>query len=258
MSSLWKLSLGWLALLGSLQALPVLQLDIAGGTYDSATQSVVAPGEQFDLYALVNSGSSKFKGTNDYYLSAAVIPQGTRLTAPFGSFSVTHGGVTTVFSASQNMVYGTPPTDVTDIDSAEAYEALTDWNLPNFSNDLKDHGIYDTSFGQLVFSFSNANRATSYNVQNSPGGLSASPTGSLYYELFHVDTSALTAGFTVHFDLFWLDANGDVAQFAPFSHDAQGIVQVPDSNPTALLVGSGFVVLLGLQLRIRRSFRKSR
>lgn len=233
----------FVALTATSQALPVLQLDIGGGTYDPVTQSIVASSEQFTVHALVNTKSKKYAGLGGYSLSAAVIPQGTRQTDPFGSFTISweQGGsaYSQTFSGA-NMFYGTPPIDAMDIDSAEAYQAFTDWTPTNYAGDLSSHSVFETVYGQIDFDFEAGNQAANYNVQNNPGGITPSNSGKLLYQNFNVDISSLAAGYTVHFDLF--RANGpDIIQFAPYSHDAQSqpgtYTNVPEGGSTLLLLG---------------------
>src|SRR5688572_28398553 len=81
-------------------SLPSLQLDIAGGTYDQATQTIIAPANPFRLYALLDPATISSAGT--FYLSAAIILKTT--TGGFGSFTV--NGVT---YSSANMQHGNPP-----------------------------------------------------------------------------------------------------------------------------------------------------
>src|SRR4026208_915366 len=59
------MNLGW--------AIPSLQLDIAGGTYDSASQTIIAPANPFSLYSLVHPSTLSAGGT--FYLSAAIVPK---------------------------------------------------------------------------------------------------------------------------------------------------------------------------------------
>jgi len=215
------MNLGW--------AIPSLQLDIAGGTYDSASQTIIAPANPFSLYSLVDPSTLSAGGT--FYLSAAIVPKTSD--GSFGSFTV--NGVT---YSSANMVYGNPP-------------SLT---LEN-SGELPSHGIYDTYYAEIAFQFDPNNKALSYNTATTPGGFTSSDSGSLLYSAFNVDMSGLLNTTTVHFDLYnvKLDRKGNlvVDQFAPFSHDAQGAsFQVPDSSSTMVLLGIGMIVLEGFRRRI--------
>jgi hypothetical protein len=210
-------------------AIPSLQLDIAGGTYDSSSQTIIAPANPFTLYSVVDPSSISAGGT--FYLSAAIVPKTS--VGSFGSFTV--NGTT---YSSANMVYGNPP------------------SLALENNDqLGSHGIYDTYYAEIAFQFDPNNTALSYNTADNPGGLTASSSGSLLYSAFTVDMTGLLDNYTVHFDLYnvKLDKQGNIEidQFAPFSHDAQGGSRpVPDSSSTMVLLGIGMIALEGLRRRI--------
>ena len=215
------ISVGW--------AVPSLQLDIDGGTYDSSSQTVIAPSNPFKLYALLDPATISSAGT--FYLSAAIVPKTT--VGSFGSFTV--NGVT---YSSANMQYGNPP-------------SLAIHN----SDELASHGIYDTYYAEIAFTFSSGTTAVEYNSQDDPGGLVAG--GSLLFEDFDIDISGLLANYTVHFDLYnvKLDNKGNVEvdQFAPFSHDAQGgSRQVPEGASTVLLLGLSLVGLEGFRRRFTK------
>jgi hypothetical protein len=59
-----------------------------------------------------------------------------------------------------------------------------------------------------------------------------------------VDVSHLSAGSTIHFDLYSekFRAGGDIDadRFAPFSHDAESVEVIPEPS-TLLLLGTGLV-----------------
>jgi hypothetical protein len=198
--------------------LPLLQLDISGGTYVGALEDTVfATSESFTLYALLDS--KKSPDLSGYYISAALVPN-PEGSLPAGSF--TFDGTSVALST---LIYGAP-------------------------NGLPSHDIFDTYYKEFGFNFDSNNKASAYNSQDNPGGPNPDPTGTLYYASFSVDATGLPAGYGIHFDLYSKDGNGAVDKFAPFSHDAQTAVPEP---ATMLLLGSGLVGLAGF----RKKFRKS-
>ncbi len=199
---------------GAARALPVLQLDIAGGTYDNATQTVVTGASQFDLTALLNSTSA----SGHYFISMALTPQ-TSVGGDYGSFMVNGHTV----HATADMVYGTPP-----LEADQSFDP----------GDLAAHNIYPTYFYEYAFAFDPAQTVAAY---NSADGTTA--PGTLFAQTFHLDVSGMTGGAGLHFDLYDEVARGgdlDVGRFAPYSHDAEF---VPPSVPEPGTLG-----LLGLGL----------
>lgn len=228
-------------------AVPQLQLDIIGGTYDPLTETIVATSSTITLLAILTPKNNATQAqinallAETYYISSAITPDvsvGTSL----GSF--TFGGVP--FNVTGDMVFGTPPLD-----------ALEQFHDPG---DLAKHGIFPTYFSEHAFQFSAANTTSTYNSQDSPGGGGFNPGGTgSYYAQIEIDVSNLNAGYGLHFDLYNTEVknNGDidVDDFAPFSHDAE-VLPGPGPGPgpgipepaTFLLLGAG----LGL-LRRRKS-----
>jgi hypothetical protein len=204
----------------SAYALPMLQLDISNGYYDTQTDTVFASNDNFTLYALLNSKNNQALQATYFIAAALVGPHGTKVSSPgdYGSFTI--GGAS--YDATTSMTYGNP-----------------------FGSKLK-HGIYATYYNAISFKFDPNNTATAYNTADSPGGFMAYNTGNfLYYAPFQVDTSRLAHGYSLHFDLYSKNNNGKIDKFAPFSHDAQSAhAPIP---PSVWLFGSGLVGLIALR-----------
>jgi len=235
---------GLLAVSGanSTWAVPFLQLDVAGGTYDPVTETIIASGIPFTLYALMDPTSSHYVSSAPFYISAAILP--TTSASSFGSFKV---GSTTYNAG--NMQYGTPP-------------------VSTLFPDLPSHGVFPTEYAEIGFSFNPLNKATSYDTSLHPGGFAASSSGTLLYQAFTVNITGLAAGDIVHFDLYdeTVKLGEKGASYgednAPFSHDAQsttstgggsGDPKVPDGGATAALLGAAMMGLGALRRKITQS-----
>ena len=226
---------------------PTLQLDIVGGTYDTASETVMATSNSFSLYAYgLSSGNGAVSTTTNYYLSMALVPA-TSTPGSFGSFTINGGAPINITS---DMVYGDAPIET--IAALQGHDA----------GDLGEHGIFPTYFTEKQFTFSSANQSGMYNTQDNAGWGPQAGTG-MYYARFDFDISGIAAGYGLHFDLYnetisvcgkaknCTSGDVDVNNFAPFSHDAQGMVtNVPEPETYAMmLAGLG---LMGFVARRRR------
>src|SRR5262249_38960822 len=149
--------------------------------YDSATETIVNTSNPFNLWALLDTTKLDSSGPITYYISAAIVPKVGPAVKPgqFGSFKI--NGQT--FTDSVGMQYGTPPLDA-------------------LFPDLPTHGIYSTYYAEIGFTFDPTKKALAYDTALNPGGLIASPNGTLLYNTFNIDVSGLAAGYQLHLDLY--------------------------------------------------------
>lgn len=265
-----------LGLATSAHAIPTLQLGIENGTYDNSTHTILASGNPFNLFAyLIPDTSNTLSDT--YRLSIALVPKTGPGGSTLGSFTIDPGtGPIKIINVTADMTYGVPPLETVATQSSDP-------------GDLSDHGIFDTFFYELAFTFAAANQSAQFNTQDYPArNPSNYPGTGMYFHKFVVDTASLDPSVVLHFDLYNTkictgngqgNGNGrgnkngqgngnsggqcqvagdvDISQFAPFSHDAQSIV--PPSPPPPpedvpepgilWLLASG---LLGLRFWARR------
>lgn len=220
---------------GPVLALPNLQLDISGGTYNNASETIVAADNVFTLYALMQD-SKKTTLNQTYYLSAALFPK-NNLTAESGV-----DGGSFLFNGKQidvtsGMVFGIPPLETA---------------FDKDPGDLCKHDIFETYFTEFAFTFNEEMKVAAYNTAEVE-----LVSGELYRQEFKVDLTNLKDGYGIHFDLYSEQVRSgdiDVDQFAPFSHDAEGSHKnpppaVPEPS-TLILLGFG---LLGLVVHGKRS-----
>jgi hypothetical protein len=213
----------FLLMANTASAIPVLQLDIVGGTYDGNT--TVTSSGSFQLVALINPFSGLYDGSIDnYYISAALVPKQDYS----GSLSPSITG------------------------SNLTGNVLSDYGDPGL-----EHGIFDTYYWEYELQFT-PYKVESYDVAEVSGThtLPTSWDGSgkyLFAAILDVDVSSLLADSNidaVHFDLYAKDglvASNNIK--APFSHDAS---TVPEPT-TMLLFGAGLVGLAGFG---RKKFKK--
>lgn len=233
------------------QAVPLLQLYIDGGTYDTVTETIVTDSDTFTLAALltVNGTVVDDNGTVEeansridwlslpYYISVALVPQtDTQMnlgTVDFGSDTI---NVTGDGTDPMDMVYGQPPLD--------GYLA---------NKDLPTHDIFDTYYYETQpFYFLETQVTPTFNTQDAAmdGYITPDSSNVSYYLKWEVDVSNLDPEYDIHFDLYNLTSQIEIAKrdrvqikdikvFAPFSHDA-GTTTVPEPG-TLVLLGIGML-----------------
>ncbi len=233
----------------AVQAIPTLQLDVGDGWYNNADQTIYSSGPSFTLYALLNTKEAEDALKRTYYISAAVeykngaVPN---IAQSLGSFSVNGEKI----DVTSDMIFGTPPlTELPDVQGKT----------------LSPHGIFPTFYYEFDFKFSKLNQTTPYDTEFNPGGFSNTGKG-MYYAAFSIDTSALAAGYSIHFDLYDETIKEisekikigrksttitydqvSIDQFAPNSHDAQSGHRVPDGGASLSLLGFALAGVAGLR-----------
>jgi hypothetical protein len=205
--------IGMVILVAPAHSVPILQLDIAGGTYDPATETIITSDSNFTLYALFDASKKKSQGLiNDpFYIAAALVPT---VPNPSGAPSLLIDNVTPSF-----------------------YTNSTPQNLAT-------HGIFPADYWEFQFTFDPNQTVPQYNTQDDPGGpptVSGGSGNELNVAIFDVSVSGLD-GYYLHFDLYHKSANPGVDLVAPFSHDAM-LVPEPASM---FLFGVGLLGLAGL------------
>lgn len=209
-------------------AIPVLQLTIDGGTYNTSTQTTVTSNKIFNLYSLLTADSE----AGEYRLSVAVVPKMAEVAnGDYGSFELN----TKTFNVTADMIFGAPPE-----------EAII------HKDELQSHGIYDTYYLEYDFNFEPLNTSSAYDVVD-PGNVgvapSARPGTGAFWHLFAFDVTKMTIG--LHFDLYKVDPLTGLmlsgkGSFAPFSHDAEDGPtgnNVPEPQSLTLL-GLGLIASL--------------
>lgn len=193
-------------------SVPTLQVDIAGGTYDPVTETIVTANETFTVRAWLSPKQQNATEllSSSYVISMAIAPMVGSGFNPDNSSFVFDGQTINV---TEDMEYGVPP--------------LEDYVLHD-PGDLPKHGVFETYFAEWEFHFDESAEYKKVNVQDDPGAALMTGTGS-YVVQFTVDVSGLSGSVNgkqigVHFDLYnkTIDpVDVDVDKFAPFSHDAE-------------------------------------
>lgn len=180
-------------------AIPNIQLYVAGGSWDAATETWVTSSSTFDLYVIAKSGINNVK------VSMALDR------AP-GGCSVDVNGTNY-----NSFTYGYPPL---------SNDPAT-WD--GGSEDLAKHGIYPAWFTE----FNAGNYGNSGKIGDATGGGTWLPTsgylpgaGGTRGE-FRKFSIKVNGDCGVHFDAYTLNSDGTIDKFAPFSHDAEKTGKTP-------------------------------
>jgi len=210
-------------------AVPVLQLDIAGGQYDHASETIVTSDDSFTVYAYGTPQGNNWAARRQVlgrtlYLSVALTPETSRYGAAAGSFTV--NGVT--YQATADMTYGVPPIE-------------SNGTAGHDGGDLGGHDIFRTHFVEIPFELTSASPTSGEYDTQDHAGQGPIAGDDMYYAAFTVNTSGLAEGYELHFDLYGVQrrhgGDRDIDIFAPFSHDAATIPGGrPVPEPTAAIV----------------------
>jgi hypothetical protein len=222
-------------------AIPLLQLEVTNGVYDTVDEDTVATTNAFTMYAyLTPPNNASVADINKllaqtFYISAAISPKVSATNPNLGSFSFNG----TTVNATSDMTYGTPPMPAT------------------FSSDIPSHGIYETYFKEFSFKFLAANKSAAYDVQTATQFDAPQPVlpgnKEMYYAAFTVDISALNPTKQLHFDLYTVSTDKKGTKYlekAPFSHDASSGMHAPEPG-TWVMLGTGLAAIAA-QIRRRR------
>ena len=194
------------------QALPVLQIDIEGGSYNPAdpnvllNESTLINSDQFTVDAIFTPGGGASIPADTYYLIIA--------------FADRDGNAVTGIDSGQVLVVGV---------ALSTFYQGTPSGLPPY-------GPYPTYYASVEFNFESAVRITTYNVEEDPGDPILNPTGQSLMMQFDIDRSGLSSDYLITFDL----VGG--GKFAPPSHNGASVPPVPEPGTIGLLgIGAGLL-----------------
>lgn len=215
---------------GLSQAVPNLQLFVAGGTYDEVSESWVSTSGTFDIYVIgANEALSNVKVSMALGMAQADNPN--------GSVSVDVSG-----STYDEWIYGFAP-----IVTAPGFDP---------GDDLAGHGIFPAWFTEfdagnfgLVGGVGDVQPQPDYYDPSTDGYLAGSQTLGEY----KVFTISATGTAFLHFDAYTVNPDGSIQYFAPFSHDATMYPPPPGVPEPASLI---LFAIGGMGLGIYRKLRQ--
>ena len=223
------------------EAVPLLQLDIVGGTYDDPTESIVISAPTATVVALGTASGATSQddllGKTTYLSVAAVFDNGgdVEISELWGT-SIVIDGVT--FDET-DFVIGAPP-------------ATSDDKF------IGGHGVYDTAFLEIAFNFAADAETATYNSEDNPGASTLYNGGQgSFFQAFEVGIQALASGIKLHFDLYTTKETNEETErdlFAPFSHDAE--MRPGSSVVVTEIPEPGSLIIFGLALLVIGVSRK--
>ncbi|GAB4354700.1 MAG: hypothetical protein Kow0099_38820 [Candidatus Abyssubacteria bacterium] len=200
-------------------ATPALQLYIGpedGGYYDPTTETWVTGSEDFTLDAIVGEGAfDPGESSEQIYLCVALSEDLYWLEETVGGEQIVHFNEGTSITIDGVTLTGD--------DFVYGLPPIAEENPDGGGGDVAPHDVYPTAYAEIV--------------------ITVEDPGTYSFEI----TDA-TAG--IHFDLYTLNEEGRIDDFAPFSHDAEvNTPPVPEPS-TVLLLGTGILALpVGRYLR---------